>query len=65
MLSPDSIKAAREKVGESQSAFGNRFGVDQSTIHRWETEGAPARGPARMAIERVLGEINRSAEGAI
>ena len=58
MLGPDSIKAAREKVGESQDTFGRRFGVDQSTIQRWETKGAPTRGSARMAIERVLVEIN-------
>ncbi len=58
MLSPDSIKAAREKVGESQETFGRRFGVDQSTIQRWETKGAPSRGTARMALERELALIN-------
>lgn len=51
------IREAREKVGESQAAFGARFGVDQSTIHRWETKGAPRRGPARKAIEREISSI--------
>ncbi|WP_035679518.1 helix-turn-helix domain-containing protein [Bradyrhizobium liaoningense] len=51
------IREAREKVGESQAAFGQRFGVDQSTIHRWETDGPPSRGSARKAIERELSLI--------
>jgi transcriptional regulator with XRE-family HTH domain len=44
------IRRARELVGESQAAFGARFGVDQSTAHRWETQGPPPRGPGRMAL---------------
>lgn len=51
------IRRAREHVGESQQVFGARFGVDQSTAHRWETIGPPSRGPARKAIERELAEI--------
>jgi DNA-binding XRE family transcriptional regulator len=61
MPDSDSIKAAREKVKESQAVFGRRFGVDQSTVHRWETEGIPSRGPARRAIERELAEIGTAA----
>jgi DNA-binding transcriptional regulator YiaG len=57
MVTSDSIKAARNKVGESQDAFGRRFGVHQSTVDRWETKGPPARGPGRMAIERELALI--------
>jgi DNA-binding transcriptional regulator YiaG len=53
------IRTAREKVGESQAAFGDRFGVDQSTVHRWETAGPPARGPARKALERELADIEK------
>lgn len=59
MVDSNSIKAAREKVGESQAAFGGRFGVDQSTIARWENGGIPTRGPARIAIERELAGINK------
>ena len=54
------IREAREKVGESQAAFGARFGVDQSTICRWETDGPPSRGPARKAIERELSLIGKA-----
>lgn len=52
------IKQTREFLGESQAQFGARFGVDQSTVHRWEAAGAPRRGPARVAIERMLNEVN-------
>lgn len=57
MISPEQIKAARESVHESQAAFARRFGVDQSTIHRWETEGLPDRGPSQIAVQHVLAEI--------
>jgi DNA-binding transcriptional regulator YiaG len=51
------IRRARELTGESQSVFGRRFGVDQSTAHRWETEGPPSRGAARVAVLREIREI--------
>ncbi|MGJ4888907.1 helix-turn-helix domain-containing protein [Bradyrhizobium sp. HKCCYLRH3099] len=51
------IRQAREQVGESQAAFAQRFGVDQSTVHRWETDGPPARGAARRMLERELQAI--------
>ena len=55
------LKSLRERVGESQAEFGLRFGVDQSTIHRWETRGAPKRGPARIVIDRLIAEIGQVA----
>lgn len=58
MVDLNSVRAAREKVRESQADFGRRFGVDQSTIARWEGDGIPKRGPARIAIERELASIN-------
>lgn len=57
MLSADDIRKAREKTGESQAKFAERFGVDQSTIHRWETDGPPGRGPAARGIEVVINDI--------
>lgn len=51
------VKGLRLSLGESQAEFGGRFGVDQSTIHRWETRGVPRRGAARVAIERLVGEV--------
>lgn len=58
MVTASEIKTARENVKESQEAFGRRFGVDQSTVHRWENKGPPKRGPGQMAIERVLAELS-------
>ena len=63
MVTAQKIKTARDGTGESQEAFGKRFGVDQSTIHRWETKGPPDRGPALALIERVLADL-RSARAA-
>lgn len=60
MVTAEMIRTAREGVGESQTKFGERFGVDQSTVHRWETEGPPTRGPARKAIERELAAIQQT-----
>jgi DNA-binding transcriptional regulator YiaG len=51
------VRAAREQLGESQAAFGARFGVDQSTVHLWETRGIPGRGTARVALERLFDDL--------
>lgn len=62
-MDADLIRKARDAVRESQTAFGARFGVDQSTVHRWETQGPPSRGPARKALERELAEIEKAGQG--
>lgn len=64
MLTGEALKAARERIGETQATFGQRFGVDQSTIHRWENQGPPLRGPGRMAVELVLADIAQLAPSA-
>lgn len=61
MVSPETIRATRERLNESQEVFGKRFGVDQSTVARWEASGLPERGTTRMAVERVLAELEASA----
>jgi DNA-binding transcriptional regulator YiaG len=63
-VTADMVKSARTGLGESQAAFGERFGVNQSTVHRWETEGPPEGGAAGKAIERVLSELGVLAESA-
>ena len=37
------IKALRERLGESQEVFGDRFGVQQATVARWENGSVPHR----------------------
>jgi DNA-binding transcriptional regulator YiaG len=56
------IKAVRKSFEESQAVFALRFGVDQATIHRWETKGMPKSGPARIMLDRLLDA--RKAEAA-
>ena len=60
MASGEMIRATRKALGESQREFGKRFGVDQSTVARWENDGLPRRGLARVAVERELKNIRNS-----
>lgn len=55
------LKKVRSDLGESQTTFAERFGVDQATVSRWETEGPPDRGMAAKLIERVLGDLSAEA----
>lgn len=60
MLTGAEIRQVREALNESEAVFGNRFGVHQSTVNRWESEGPPSRGTARKTLERVLPELRKS-----
>lgn len=61
MQSDPDIRHIRTKILiESQAVFGERFGVDQSTVARWEKDGLPSRGVARMAIEKFAAELERA-----
>jgi DNA-binding transcriptional regulator YiaG len=64
MASGKKIKAARLSLKESQASFAGRFGVDQATVHRWETYGLPERGAARKAVEKFLREVASQPEAA-
>jgi DNA-binding transcriptional regulator YiaG len=48
---------ARDALNESQTEFAKRFEVDQSTIHRWETDGPPKSGPAVIALRQLIEKI--------
>lgn len=61
MPTSEDIKKARKALRESQAAFGSRFGVDQATIHRWEKNGLPDQGTARVAVETFLESLQREA----
>jgi DNA-binding transcriptional regulator YiaG len=56
-ITPKMVKDARVRLGETQAAFAERFGVNQTTVHRWETDGPPEIGAAGKAIELVLAEL--------
>jgi len=53
------IKVTRRDLGETQAIFGERFGVDQATIHRWETKGPPVQGAAAVLIAERLAELKK------
>lgn len=57
MITPKRILKARMDLGETQAQFAKRFGVDQSTVHRWETGGISDRGTTAYAVTRVVLEI--------
>lgn len=63
-ITGDTIKAAREGLRETQAAFAARFGVNQSTVDRWESKGPPVKGAAGKAIERVLAEVGALPEAS-
>lgn len=63
MATSADIKRVRLARKESQEAFAVHFGVDQSTIHRWETVGVPDRGAAAVGIRKVLSDLE-AAQGA-
>jgi DNA-binding transcriptional regulator YiaG len=60
-ISAKQVKDARLALGENQTAFAVRFFVDQSTIHRWETDGPPESGPAVIMLRQLLTEIEERA----
>ncbi len=61
MITGDQIKQARGT--ESQARFGARLGVNQSTVHRWEKYGPPARGPANIVLEQIVSAPQHEAVG--
>ncbi len=52
------ISTFRTGLGWSQAAMAEHFGVDQATISRWETNGAPKNGAARKLLERLWNDVN-------
>ena len=56
-MRPTDIKRLREERGESQTAFAAHFGVNQSTVQRWETRGIPDTALGRLIVERLLPEL--------
>lgn len=57
MVTAEEVKKTRAALGESQDTFGERFGVDQSTIHRWETETPPSRGLVPKALRELVDDV--------
>lgn len=57
------VSAIRQELGLSQSDFGEKVGVDQSTVSLWETGKTEPRGPARNWMLKLL-EQHRESKAA-
>jgi DNA-binding transcriptional regulator YiaG len=55
------IRALRLKLKESQAKFATRFGVGQSTVARWERDGLPENGTARILAQSLATELGQVA----
>jgi DNA-binding transcriptional regulator YiaG len=53
-ITAELLRIVRNDLGESQAEFARHFGCDQTTIHRWETDGPPQSGITAMMLELVL-----------
>lgn len=56
-MTPDAIKAARQRLGLSQSGLAERLRLGpngERTVRRWESGDTPISGPASLAIELLL-----------
>lgn len=54
MLTNSDIIALRNDLnGETQEAFGARFGVSQSAVALWEKNGPPKRGLVAKALAKL------------
>jgi DNA-binding transcriptional regulator YiaG len=54
---PDRIKAARERLGLSQSQAARKWGFPKQTISAWETGVRTPTGLYGQKIERILKRI--------
>ena len=57
MITPWQIIKTPKRLGESQSQFAKHFGVNQSTVHRWETGELPIEGIIAHGVEAVLAKL--------
>lgn len=60
-MTPQEFKAARKQLGLSieQMSEALRMGVNGGrTIRRWEAGDIPVTGPAQVAVEYMLGDVN-------
>jgi transcriptional regulator with XRE-family HTH domain len=47
----------RNRREMTQAEFAKFLGIDQGTLSRWEANGVPQRGPARMAVANLLAQL--------
>ena len=50
LITPDEIKATRERIGVSQSAFAAMLNVSKRTLQEWEQGRRQPTGPAQSLL---------------
>jgi len=51
----------RTRLDLTQAEFAKKVGVGQSTVAQWESEQISPRGPARILLEMIFNEAERTA----
>ncbi|MFT4628871.1 MAG: putative transcriptional regulator [Myxococcota bacterium] len=65
---PIDVRAIRDKLKMSQSAFADAFGVSIATVRNWEQGRRAPRGPARVLLHVINQEpeaVQRALAGAV
>ena len=60
MAKPINLKKVREQLGLKRRELAEMAGVDLSTICRWELNGVPKGGLARVFIEQLAEKARAS-----
>lgn len=56
------ISRLRKQLGETQEQFAKRFGVRQSTVHRWETGDLKPSGPCLILLRQLATAMKSGAK---
>jgi len=59
-ITPDWIRELRERLDLTQTVFARRIGVCQSTVAEWESGRICPRGPAKILLEMIFNEAERT-----
>ncbi len=59
MVSKEQVKNIRERLQLTQVEFGKLLGVNGQAVFRWEKGTRNVRGPAKMIIMGMLGELEK------
>jgi len=61
MLTGAEVRTLRVALNETRVKFAARFGVNVSTVSRWETRGAPKGGTARLMLAKLWSRLPKQA----
>lgn len=64
MLTKTDIIELRADLDESQQKFASRFGLTQTAVSRWETEGPPQKGLVARALAKLRSRTPRREDAA-